>query len=177
MPSLARSRAFRRRRQLPFQLMVPVKKIEGDLHYADSFLTVDYEGIVTMDDVNYAVPWGTERPLARGSYTRSVHSSPVSDAQPTSSDVHNRLSSTFLTLVSHCSVCDVDEAFSDCGSNTIFEVENRFDGNLENRVRLVGVKPGFMKYVVDGYTSRDKYFSRSRSCWTTCSVLFTRPRM
>ena len=53
---------------------------------------------------------GREGPLARGSYTISLHSAPVFDAQPTSPDVHNQLSITFVAPVSHCSVCDVDEA-------------------------------------------------------------------
>ena len=48
--------------------------------------------------------------------------------------------------------------FSDCGSNTIFEVENRFDGNLENRVRLVGVKPVFTKYAVEGKHEQKQVF-------------------
>ena len=91
VPSVARSRAFRRRRQLPFWLVVPIREWRLPL---------------------YDVPWSAERRLARGSYTRSVPSAPVFDAQSTSSDVHNRLSITFVTPVSHCSVCDVDEAFS-----------------------------------------------------------------
>ena len=48
--------------------------------------------------------------------------------------------------------------FSKCGSNTIFEVESRLDGNLENRVRLVGVKPVFMKYAVDGMQEQRQVF-------------------
>ena len=64
-----------------------------------------------MNGVSYDIPWDAEGPLARGSYTMSLHSTPVFDAQPTSSDVHNRLSITFVAPVSHCSVCDVDEAF------------------------------------------------------------------
>ena len=63
-----------------------------------------------------------------------------------------------MTPVSHCSVCVVDEAFSDGGSYTIFEVEGRFDGNLESRVRLVGVKPVFMKYAVDRIHERRHVF-------------------
>ena len=46
-------------------------------------------------------------------YTRSVPSAPVFHAQPTSSEAHNRLSITFVTPVSHCSVYDVFQAFSD----------------------------------------------------------------
>ena len=157
VPSVARSRAFRRRRQLPFQLVVPVR--EWRLPSTTPFvLDGDYEGIVTMNGVSYDVPWSAERPLARGSYTRSVPSTPVFDAQSTSSDVHNRLSITFVTPISPCSVCDVNEAFSDGGNHKIFEVEGRFDGNLESRVRLVGVKPVFMKYAVDRMYERRQVF-------------------
>ena len=102
-----------------------------------------------INGVSCDVPWGAERPLARGRDTRSVPPAPVFDAQSTSSYVHNRLSITFVTPVSHCSVCDVDEAFSDGGSFTIFEVEGRLNGDLESRVKLVGVKLVFMKYAVD----------------------------
>ena len=63
-----------------------------------------------------------------------------------------------MTLVSHCSVCDVDEAFSDGGSYTIFEVEGRFYGNLESRVKLVGVKPVFMMYSVERMHERRQVF-------------------
>ena len=66
----------------------------------------------------------------------SVHSAPAFDAQPTSSDVHNRLSITFVALFSHRSVCDVDEAISDCGSYIIFEVEGSFDGNWKPEAGL-----------------------------------------
>ena len=82
-----------------------------------------------MNCVSYDVPWGADGPLARESYTMSVHSAPAFDAQPTSSGVHNRLSITFVAPVSHCSVCDVDEAISEGNSYTIFEVESLFDGN------------------------------------------------
>ena len=85
-------------------------------------------------------------------------SAPVFDAQSTSSDVHNRLSITFVAPASHCSVCDVDEAFSDGGSYTIFGVEGRSDGNLDSRVKLVGVKPVFMKYAVDRMHERRQVF-------------------
>ena len=73
----------------------------------------DYKGIVTMNGVSNDVPWSAEKSLSRGSYTRSVPSAPVFDARSTSSDVHNQLCIMFVTPVSHCSVCDVDEAFSD----------------------------------------------------------------
>ena len=63
-----------------------------------------------------------------------------------------------MTPVSNCSVCDVDEAFSDGGSYTIFEVESRFDGNLESRVKLVGVKPFVMKYAVERMHERRQVF-------------------
>ena len=82
-----------------------------------------------MNCVSYDVPWGADGPLARESYTMFVHSAPAFDAQPTSSGVHNRLSITFVAPVSHCSVCDVDEAISEGNSYTIFEVEGLFDGN------------------------------------------------
>ena len=59
----------------------------------------------------------------------SVHSAPAFDAQRTSSGVHNRLSITFVALVSHCSVDDVGEAISEGGHYTMFEVEGLFDGN------------------------------------------------
>ena len=71
-----------------------------------SYLTVDYEGTVTMNNVRCDVLWSAEGPPARGNYTKSVHSAPVFDAE-----AHNRLSMTFVGPVSHCSVCDVDEAF------------------------------------------------------------------
>ena len=48
--------------------------------------------------------------------------------------------------------------FSDGGSYTIFEVVGRFDGNLESRVKLVGVKPFFMKYAVDKMHERRQVF-------------------
>ena len=67
-----------------------------------------------------------------------------------------------MTPVSHCSVCDVDKAFSDGASDTIFEVEGRFDGNLESRVKLVGVKLFFMKYAVDRIHERRQSISRGR---------------
>ena len=79
-----------------------------------SYLTVDYEGTVTMNNVSYDVLWNAEEPPARGNYTMSVHSTPVFDAQPTSSEAHNRLSITFVVPGSHCSVCDVDEVFRWC---------------------------------------------------------------
>ena len=41
------------------------------------------------------------------------------------------ISITFVTPVSHCSVCDVDEAFSVGQSYTIFEVEGRFSRKPE----------------------------------------------
>ena len=63
--------------------------------------------------------------FSRESHTMSVYSAPVFDAQPTSSDVHNRLSISFVAPVSHCSVCDVDEAFSDGASYTLFEACGR----------------------------------------------------
>ena len=88
----------------------------------------------------------------------SVHSAPFFDAQPTSSNAHNRLNINFVAPVSHCSVCDVDEAFSDCGSYTIFEVDGRFVGNLESRVKLVGVKLVSMKYAVDGTHKQRQIF-------------------
>ena len=66
-----------------------------------------------MNNVRYDVLWGAEGPPARGNYTMSVHSALVFDAQPTSSEAHNRLSITFVVSVSHCYVYDVDEAFSD----------------------------------------------------------------
>ena len=87
-----------------------------------------------------------------------MHSAPFFDAEPTSSNAHNRLSITFVAPVSHCSVCDVDEAYSDCGSYTIFEVDGRFVGNLESRVKLVGVKPVSTKHAVDGTHERRKVF-------------------
>ena len=137
--------------------MVPVR--ECRLPSTPQFvLDNDNKSIVTINGVSYDIPWNTEKPLARGSCTRSVPSAPVFDAQSTSSDVHNRLCITFVTPVSHCSVCDVDEAFSDGGSYTIFEVEGRFDGNLESRVKLVGVKLVFMKYAVERMHERRQVF-------------------
>ena len=138
---MPRRRAFRRRRLLPFPAGCSRQEVEVTFNYAEvqvvgnskricsSYSTVDYEGTVTMNGVSYDVPWGTERLPARGSYTMSVHSAPAFDALPTSSDVHDRLSITYLVLVLHCSVCDVDEAISEGGSYTIFEVEGLFDGN------------------------------------------------
>ena len=82
-----------------------------------------------MNGVSYDVPWDADGPLARESYTMSVHSTPDFDAQPTSYGVHNRLSITFVAPVSKCSVCDVDGAISEGGNYTIFEVEAPFDGN------------------------------------------------
>ena len=170
VPSVARRRAFSRRRPLPFPAGRSLWGAEVAFDYAEaeavgrskrvcrSHLTVDDEGTVTTNGVSYDVPWGAEGPPARGSYTMSVHSAPVFDAQPASSDVHNRLSITSVALVSHCSVCDVDEAFSDGESNTVFEVDGRFDRNLESRVKLAGVKPVFMKYAVDGTHERRKSF-------------------
>ena len=75
-----------------------------------------------------------------------------------------------LTLVSHRSVCDVDEAFSDGGSYTIFEVEGRFCGNLESRVKLVGVKPVFMMYSVERMHERRQVFLEVVALLDTCSV-------
>ena len=145
VPSVARSCAFRRRRQLPFRLVVPIS--EWRLPSTTPFvLDSDYKGIVTMNGISYDVPWGAERPLARESYTRSVPSAPVFDAQSTSSDVNNRLSIPFVTPFSHCSVCDVDEAFP------------FFYGNLESQVKLVSVKPVFMKYAVDRMHERRQVF-------------------
>ena len=91
-----------------------------------SYVTVDYEGTVTMNNISYDVLWSVEGPLARGNHTMLVHSRLVCDAQPTSSDAHNRLSITFVAPVSHGSVCDVDEAFSNGVSYTSFEVDGRF---------------------------------------------------
>ena len=57
----------------------------------------------------------------------SVHAAPVFDALPTSSDVHDRLSITYVVPVLQCSVCDDDvKTVSDGGSNTVFEVDGRF---------------------------------------------------
>ena len=67
-----------------------------------SHLSVDDEGTVTTNCVSNGVPWG-ELP-ARGNYTMIVHTAPVFNALPTSSDVHNRLNLTFLVLVLHCSM-------------------------------------------------------------------------
>ena len=160
MPSVARRRAFRRRRPVPFPACCSRQEVEVTFNYAEvepvgsskrvcsSYLTVDDEGTVTMNGVSYDVPWGAEGPLARGRYTMSVHSAPVFDVQPTSSDVHNRLSITSVAPVSHCSVGDVDEAFSDGESYTVFEVDGCFD-RKQSQAKLAGVKPVFMKYAVD----------------------------
>ena len=104
-----------------------VEAVGSSKRVCRSHLTVDDEGTVTSNDVSYDVPWGAEGPPARGSYTMSVHAAPVFDPLPTSSDVHDRLSITSVVPVSNCSVCDGDvKAFSDGGSNTVFEVDGRF---------------------------------------------------
>ena len=81
VPLVARSRAFRRRRQLIFQLVVPVR--EPRLPSTAPFvLDNDHKGIVTMNGVSYDVPWGAERCCSwkatpglalRASLGRSVH--------------------------------------------------------------------------------------------------------
>ena len=77
----------------------------------------------------------------------SVHAAPVFDDLPTSSDVHDvhdRLNITSVVPFSHCSVCDGDVmAFSDGGSNTVFEVDVFFYENLDCRVTLAGVNSSF----------------------------------
>ena len=74
----------------------------------------------------------------------------LSPPRPMSTIDKQYVSDACFTLFRMC----IDEAFSDCGNNTIFEVEYRLDGNLENQVRLVGVKTVFMKYTVDGTQER-----------------------
>ena len=96
-----------------------------------------------MNSVSYDVPWGAHEPLARESHTMFVHSAPAFEAQPTSSDVHNRLSITFVAPVSHCSVCDVDEAISEGGSYTIFKVGKPFLTGIGKPTQACGREPCF----------------------------------
>ena len=90
-----------------------------------SYLTVDHEGIRHDERCQLRRSVARGELFSRESHRMSVHSAPVFDAQPTSSDVYNRLSISFVALVSHCSVCDVDEAFSEGASYTIFEACGR----------------------------------------------------
>ena len=89
-PSVARRRAFRRRRRpLPFPAGCSRQGAEVTFNYAEveavgsskrvcrSHLTVDDESTVTSNGVSYDVPWGAEGPPACGSYTMSVHAAPV----------------------------------------------------------------------------------------------------
>ena len=127
-------------------------------------MTVDDKGTVTTNGVSYVVPWGAKGPPARGSYTMSVHAAPVFDALPTSSDVHDRLSITYVVLVLHCSVCDDVKTVLDGGSNTLFEVDDRFLKILEYRVKLAGMNSSsrnssvFMQYAVDESHKRRQAF-------------------
>ena len=131
---------------------------------------MDDEGTVTTNGVSNDVPWGAERLPARGSYTMSVHAAPVFDALPTSSDVHDRLSITYVVLVLHCSVCNDVKTISDGGSNTVFDVDGRFLQILEYRVKLTDVNSSSRNSSVFKYTlstnrtSEDKRFSKSTRC-------------
>ena len=87
---------------------------------------------LTLNGVSNDVPWGAERLPACGSYTVSVHAAPVFDALPTSSDVHDRSSITYVVLVLHRPVCNDVKTVSDGGSNTVFEVDGRFFNKLWN---------------------------------------------
>ena len=104
-----------------------------------------------------------------------VHAAPVFDALPTSSDVHDRLSITYLVLVLHCCVWNDVMKVSDGGSNTLFEVDVHFLQILEYRVKLAGMNSSFRNLPVFlpsvERTSEDKHFSRLRCCLTTCSVV------
>ena len=110
-----------------------------------------------MNGVSYDVPW-----MRKDRWLVEATPGPCFPCQSLTLTpprlMYIRLSVTFVTPVSHCSVCDVDEAFSGSGSYTIFEVDGRFDGNLESRIRLVGVKPVFMKYAVDKKHERRQVF-------------------
>ena len=62
-----------------------------------------------------------------------------------------------MVPVSHCSVCDNDvKAFSDGGSNTVFEVDGRFlqksgkPSQACGREQFLRNPPVFMKYAIDG---------------------------
>ena len=182
VPSATCRRASRRRRPLPFPADCFSSGSGGDLQLRQKRLQLQIALQFMLDG---GLRWhrhdercqlrrvvGREGPLARGSYTISLHSAPVFDAQPTSSDVHNRLSITSVAPVPHCSVCDVDEAFSVDESYTIFEVDCRFDC-----VKLVAVKPVLMKYAFDATHERRPVFLEIERCWTTCSVILTRPCM
>ena len=156
---MARRGAFRIRRLLPFPASCFRQEVDVIFNYAEvqvvgnskricsSYSTVDNEGTVTTNGVSNDVPWGAERLPARGSYTMSVHSPPVFDALPTSSDVHDRLSITYLVLVLHCSVWNDVITVSDGGSNTLFEVDVRFLQILEYRVKLAGMNSSFETYL------------------------------
>ena len=73
--------------------------------------------------VSNEVPWGGETTCS----WKLHHDCSL----PTSSDVHDRLSITYLVLVLHCSVYNDVKTVSDGGNNTVFEVDGRFLQILE----------------------------------------------
>ena len=85
----------------------------------------------------------------------SLLAATVFDALPTSSDVHDQLSITYVVLVLHCSVCNDVKTVSNGERNTLFEVDGRFLQILEYRVKLAGMNSSsrnssvFMQYAVD----------------------------
>ena len=77
-----------------------------------------------MNGVSYDVPWmRKDRWLVEATpgLCPPCHSLTLTPPRP----MYIQLSITYVTLVSHCSVRDVDEAFSESGSYTIFEVDRR----------------------------------------------------
>ena len=125
--SVARRRAFRRRRPHPFPAGCSRQGAEVDLQSSQigvcrSHLTVDDKGTFTTNGVSYVVPWSTKGLPACEKFTPCLFTPRQSlTLCPLRPDVHDRLSINSVVPVLHCSVYDDDvKTVSEGGNNKVF---------------------------------------------------------